>query len=534
MIGLKTTKRGDKVLVIDNYIDVDSCIDIQEDFFDCVMIKARTEQTLSSILYGASPILSTKCSYKPIFATKTLDDKPRIIDCLVDAYTNDYDSEKVYDIIDNIRRATLHYNIKREVVRPTTPNQLFSNICRYLLSRNQRVITHKLLEKSSTGFINPIFEHYHSVGLFHLSEMFMFKETMLEYGAFHIRKFHIKQHLCPHCNHSHLMYVECCPQCGKSDLTLQNIIHHFSCANVSPESTYNVGGMLVCPKCHKMLRHIGVDYDRPAVIYSCNTCGNSFTTPVTKAICAYCEETSDVSKLVPHDVVDLEITEEGIRALTEGSVLFSNFTNYYDNFMEYASMVRRIRRQLVGNNINKEYTVLMGKVWILDKERKTTKIKDSIQADLCKVFFTHKVSYNNNIFYVAGSIFQEGADKQVVTAQFRQDLSAGIRKIANKIDPEETICYTFMSQSKTGGDNYEAFFEDLAYVAAVPDDYCDYSSEPVEEVVVPDMTKFQQHEEAIDKDESRTILYKKIVALLVFIAGLLVAAIAFLTVWLNY
>ena len=241
-----------------------------------------------------------------------------------------------------------------------------------------------------------------------------------------------------------------------------------------------------------------------------------------------------MSKLVPHDVVDLEITEEGIRALTEGSILFSNFTNYYDNFMEYASMVRRIRRQLVGNNINKEYTVLIGKVWILDKERKTTKIKDSIQADLCKVFFTHKVSYDNNIFYVAGSIFQEGADKQVVTAQFRQDLSAGIRKIANKIDPEETICYTFMSQSKTGGDNYEAFFEDLAYVAAVPDDYCDYSSEPVEEVVVPDMTKFQQHEEAIDKDESRTILYKKIVALLVFIAGLLVAAIAFLTVWLNY
>ena len=95
MIGLKKTKRGDKVLVIDTHIDVDSCVDLQENFFDCVMVKARTEQALSAILYGASPIVSMKCSYKPIFVYKTLDGKPRIIDSIIDAYTNDYDSEKV-------------------------------------------------------------------------------------------------------------------------------------------------------------------------------------------------------------------------------------------------------------------------------------------------------------------------------------------------------------------------------------------------------------------------------------------------------
>ncbi|MFQ9809072.1 MAG: hypothetical protein ACLRYB_05330 [Segatella copri] len=42
----------------------------------------------------------------------------------------------------------------------------------------------------------------------------------------------------------HLLYTECCPKCGSSNLKFQNIIHHFSCANVSPESSYNVGGML--------------------------------------------------------------------------------------------------------------------------------------------------------------------------------------------------------------------------------------------------------------------------------------------------
>lgn len=523
MIGLKKTKRGDKVLVIDTYIDVDSSVDIQENFFDCVMIKARTEQALSSILYGASPILSQKCSYKPIFVYRTLDDKPRIIDHIIDAYTNDYDSEKVYDIIDNIKRASLHYNIKRELARPTTPNQLFANICRYLLSRNKRVIWHELIEMSSTGFINPIFEHYHAMGLFHLSEMFMFKETMLEYGAFRVHNFHMKQHLCPHCNHSHLLYTECCPKCGKSDLKLENIIHHFSCANVSPETTYNVGGMLICPKCHKLLRHIGVDYDRPAVIYSCKTCGNSFTTPVTKAVCSNCKEEMEVSKLIPHDVVDLEITEEGVRALTQGSVVFSNFVNYYDNYMEFPIILNRIRRQLLENHFSTEYTVLVGKIWILDKERKTIKIKDSLQADFCKEFFNHKVSYNNNIFYVTSSIFQEEVDDEVIITRFRNDLSKGIRKIADKLEPGEKVCYTFMSQKKTHMDNYEEFFENLNYVTAVPDDFCNYSEVPVNKVETPDLTEFKKEDaEPVDKDEKRTALYKRIVSILVFTTGLLV------------
>ena len=534
MIGLKKTKRGDKVLVIDTHIDVDSCVDLQENFFDCVMVKARTEQALSAILYGASPIVSMKCSYKPIFVYKTLDDKPRIIDSIIDAYTNDYDSEKVYDIIDNIKRASLHYNIKREMARPTTPNQLFANICRYLLSRNKRVIEHQLIEMSSTGYINPIFEHYHSMGLFHLSEMFMFKETMLEYGAFRVHNFHMKQHLCPHCNHSHLLYTECCPKCGESDLKIENIIHHFSCANVSPENTYNVGGMLICPKCHKMLRHIGVDYDRPAVIYSCKTCGNSFTTPITKAVCTNCEEETDVSQLIPHDVVDLEITEEGVRALTEGSVVFSNFVNYYDNYMEYPILLNRIRRQLLENHFTSEYTVLVGKVWVLNKEKKTIKIKDSIQSDLCKAFFSYKVAYSNNIFYVAGSIFEEDVDDEAVLARFRHDMSVGIRKIANKIEPDEMVCYTFMSQKKTHEDNYEEFFDNMAYVAAVPDDYCAYSAEPVKELEQPDLSQYEKVDLRVDKDEQRTAFYKKLVSILVFTAGLLLAvavAVAVLAVF---
>ena len=334
MIGLRRNKRGDMVLTIDSFIDVDSTPDIQSDYFDCLYINTTSERAFHAIMFGASPILSYKCSYKPLFANTAVSGKEQMIDYIVDAYVSDMSNEKVYEIIDKIKKAKEKYGIKQEIARPTQPNQLFSNILRYLLSRDQRVLGHRLMEKSSLGYINPIFEHYHSMSLFHLAEMFTFKDSMVECGALRKSHYLIKEHLCPKCNHSHLLYTECCPNCGSSNLKIQNIIHHFSCANVAPESAYNVGGMLICPKCHKKLRHIGVDYDRPAVIYSCNDCENSFTTPLTKATCCYCQSTYPVNALVPRDVVDYEITEEGIRMLTKTGLMFSNMSNTYDNYMD--------------------------------------------------------------------------------------------------------------------------------------------------------------------------------------------------------
>ena len=70
MIELKRNKRGDMVLTIDSYVDIDSTPDIQSDYFDCIYINTKSERTFQAILFGASPILSYKCSYKPIFVNK--------------------------------------------------------------------------------------------------------------------------------------------------------------------------------------------------------------------------------------------------------------------------------------------------------------------------------------------------------------------------------------------------------------------------------------------------------------------------------
>ena len=484
MIGLRRNKRGDMVLTIDSYIDIDSTPDIQPDYFDCIYINTKSEHAFHDILFGASPILSWKCSYKPIFVNTAVSGKEQIIDYIVDAYVSDMNNEKVYEIIDRIKMARQKFGVKSETSHPTQPNQLFANILRYLLSRDQRIMGHRLLEKSSLGYINPIFEHYHSMGLFHLNEMFMFIDTMVEFGSLRIHRFLLKEHLCPKCNH--------------------------------------------CPKCHKKLRHIGVDYDRPAVVYTCNDCENSFTSPITKATCCYCQSTFPVNTLVPRNIEDYEITEEGIRTLTSGNIMFNNMVNIYDNFMEYYLLMNRLRRQLMETYRKDELSVMVGKIWIIDENKDTVKIKESIQGKLCRIFSNHKVSYYNNIFYVSSTLYELGETVEEAQQKLSKEMSVAIRKVANSMEPDEIICSMLETKTKTIANNYDEFFNKLQYVDMTPDDYCRYSEEPLmkeeEKLVQPqeELLDTEPKEDENDKIQKRIVLYKKLVDILVTIAGILI------------
>ena len=68
MIGLRRNKRGDMVLTIDSYIDIDSTPDIQPDYFDCIYINTKSEHAFHAILFGAKQaILHSLTSSLPIF-----------------------------------------------------------------------------------------------------------------------------------------------------------------------------------------------------------------------------------------------------------------------------------------------------------------------------------------------------------------------------------------------------------------------------------------------------------------------------------
>ena len=135
-------------------------------------------------------------------------------------------------------------------------------------------------------------------------------------------EFHERVHLCNNCNGGFLNYREVCPKCNSSDSVSQDLVHHFPCAYVGPIEDFqnNIDDQLDCPKCNKTLRHIGVDYDKPSVLYTCNSCHHRFQDYYTKAKCTTCNTENDVEHLVPFSIKRYIMTKKGENVAINGYI----------------------------------------------------------------------------------------------------------------------------------------------------------------------------------------------------------------------
>lgn len=128
-----------------------------------------------------------------------------------------------------------------------------------------------------------------------------------------------KVNLCPSCSGSYLLFQETCTSCASIDLSTERVIHHFRCAYVGPESDFKKNGELQCPKCDKTLRHIGIDYDKPSEIHSCNSCGHRSQELKMDAACVDCGQSSELEKINTHSIASLEINSAGEAWLQSGA-----------------------------------------------------------------------------------------------------------------------------------------------------------------------------------------------------------------------
>ena len=130
-------------------------------------------------------------------------------------------------------------------------------------------------------------------------------------------------HLCGNCQNGLMHYRETCPECGSTEVELEDLIHHFSCAYVGPESDFlgkSDKGEKICPKCGKRLDHIGVDYDKPSHILNCYTCEHVFQEPQIRALCHHCGRDNKVEHLIRQQLKSYRLTELGREAIRDGSV----------------------------------------------------------------------------------------------------------------------------------------------------------------------------------------------------------------------
>lgn len=95
----------------------------------------------------------------------------------------------------------------------------------------------------------------------------------------------IKEISCDQCGSVKIGQTFHCPSCNGTNFKQGKLLEHFKCGNVSLEETYKDN---TCPKCHKEIKTIGVDYKSMENHYICNDCGDKFAELASTYICLRC------------------------------------------------------------------------------------------------------------------------------------------------------------------------------------------------------------------------------------------------------
>lgn len=142
-------------------------------------------------------------------------------------------------------------------------------------------------------------------------------EDMAELGLLE-RTFFDKVHVCNSCRHYALNFREICPTCTSANIDIVDMIHHYRCGFNAPETQFRDGVRYVCPKCEQPLRHIGVDYERPASNYVCGACTYLFTEPKVEAVCLNCGVTVAAENTSLRTVYEYRVTTKGVLVASKG------------------------------------------------------------------------------------------------------------------------------------------------------------------------------------------------------------------------
>ncbi len=142
-------------------------------------------------------------------------------------------------------------------------------------------------------------------------------------------RFISRAHFCGHCASAFLNFKETCPQCASDDIQSDELVHHFKCAYTAEITNFRKEDRLVCPKCERELKHIGVDYDKPSIIYNCNSCSHRFQDPTIMTACYNCGRQAEPENQQTRTVQAFSISAIGKNAADYG--LDTLFTNILDS-----------------------------------------------------------------------------------------------------------------------------------------------------------------------------------------------------------
>ena len=282
--------------------------------YEGLLVDARDVKFAVSVVTRIRGASSNKIFLKPVFLYSDLSIKDEYLLEIVDGQVNAATVMEVFTRSKELIRAT---ESLPDFQGYKHTHQLVLKTLQLMVSRNKELIP-VIMPKSKFGYVYPLvtvnFAQRDDQRMFEIVD-FIDKEGLAD------SNFVDRIHLCPNCYSSFINFREVCPRCGSANLSVDDLIHHFPCGYVGPETEFREGEKLVCPKCGKILRHIGMDYDRPSIIYKCNDCNYSFQDPEVTGLCFYCNEIHPVDSLIKKDIKSYQISQVTVNCALKGIIL---------------------------------------------------------------------------------------------------------------------------------------------------------------------------------------------------------------------
>lgn len=188
--------------------------------------------------------------------------------------------------------------------------QIITKLLAYLYTREIKELEPIPYVYSSTNYTFPFIAcHYPFDDQYKIFEVMKIAQ---DEGLF-TSDFFDRTYSCSNCNTAHLNYREVCPQCQSPNSVSEEVLHHFPCAYVGPISdfTNDLDDQLDCPKCSRRLKHIGVDYDKPSILHTCQKCSNRYQDFNVFAKCVSCSYENPVELLIANEVRSYRLTKKG-------------------------------------------------------------------------------------------------------------------------------------------------------------------------------------------------------------------------------
>ncbi len=322
-LTIKENKNNQRILLIDDEFQMAEDVSTSYDDFDGMMFISESGDLVERQFLYLNPLTEGKFYLKPFFCN------PKIADTFLlkraaDGQTIDIDDSIVSTKIEDIKLRIKDLNIEiKSDVKLKGERAILISIFRLFLSRG--VIPDSVLQEGSMlGYCVYIYEFCMRKNLFSLQTVLLiYREYFKSRYLQNLDIIDVTQY-CKYCNHTHIIYTEICPKCGSCDIELNNMMHHYPCANISEETSYMVKGDLICPKCQKHLHHIGVDYDRPAGIYNCGNCNASFSRSDMRGTCVSCRKILSLEELRVYKIYSLKFSSLGKEKLARWKIYTSD------------------------------------------------------------------------------------------------------------------------------------------------------------------------------------------------------------------